>query len=263
MIASGVINRFIVLVDPSALGYSRVVSFALKKDLIDKETIEKIKQIGDIQFEFTVLGGVKGFSLLTKDESQSHNRVENMVRFLQPALLGAIVQDQLSDEKLKIKKKLKRLDYQIIRQLVLNPRIELHVMAKSLSVSSKTISRRLDKLQENHILEFTVLPNPREIKGHVVFFIDIKIKSDKKFKNVSENIYHQLQDYLILSRIFNSKDTIGLVLVCEAIIDVENIRSLIEIIDGVCQCRVFLSTTIEYNQETILDAIDRVSLEVL
>jgi DNA-binding Lrp family transcriptional regulator len=263
MICSGVINRFIVLVDPSILGYDRVVSFALNKDLIDKETIKKINQIGDIQFQFTVLGGATGYSLLVKDEGQSDKKIEDLILFLKPALLGLIVQDQISERKLKANTKLNRLDYHIIRQLVLDPRIQIYEMAKNVSVSPKTISRRFDKIQENHLLEFTLLPNPKEVKGHVVFFMDIKIEVDKKFKRISERIYHQLRDYLILSRIFNSKDTIGLVLACEAVIDVENIRSLIESIDGVDQSQIFLPTAIEYNQETILTTIDRVSLEDL
>lgn len=37
MISSGVINRFIVLVDSSILGYNRVISLALKKDLVDRD----------------------------------------------------------------------------------------------------------------------------------------------------------------------------------------------------------------------------------
>ncbi len=263
MISSGVISRFIVLVDPSILGYDRAVSFALNKDLVDKEAIEKIKQIGDIQFQFAVLGGAIGFSLLVKDEGQSNKRIEDLILFLKPALLGLIVQDQISERKLKANTKLNRLDYHIIKQLVLNPRIEIYEMAKNLSVSPKTIRRRFDKIQENHLLEFTLLPNPKEVKGHVVFFMDTKIVAGKKFESVSERIYHHLRDYLILSRIFNSKDTIGLVLACEAIIDVENIRSLIESIDGVAQSRIFLPTAIEYYQETILTAIDRVSLEDL
>ncbi len=263
MISSGIINRFIVLVNPSILGYDSVVSFALKKELVDNETIEKIKQIGDIQFEFTVLGGVLGFSLLVKDEGQSNKRIEDLVQFLKPALLGVIVQDQISKRILKTKVNLKGLDYNIIKQLVLNPRIEISDIAKHLSVSSKTISRRFDKIQENHLLEFTLLPNPNEVKGHVVFFLDIKIKADEKFVNISEKIYHQIRDYLILSRVFNSKDTIGLILACEAVIDVEDIRTSIESIDGVSQSRIFLPTAIEYNQETILTAIDRISLETL
>lgn len=263
MISCGVIKRFIVLVDPSILGDNKVVSFALKKDLVDNEAIEKIKQIGDIQFEFTVLGGVIGFSLLVKNEGQSNKRIEDLVRFLKPALLGVIVQEQISKRNLKKKANLNRLDYNIIKQLVLNPRIEISDIAKNLSVSSKTIRRRFDKIQENHLLEFTLLPNPQEVKGHIVFFLDIKIKADMKFMNVSEKIYHELRDYLILSRIFNSKDTIGLVLTCEGVIDVENIRSLIESIDGVSQSRIFLPITIEYNQETILTALDQISLETL
>jgi len=256
MISSGVINRFIVLVDPSILGYNSIVSFALKKDLTNKEIIKKINQIGNIQFQFSVLGGAIGFSLLIKDKGRK-NKIDELVQFLRPSLLGLIVQDKISERKLKTKLNLKSLDYQIIKQLVLNPRIEITEIAKNLSVSSKTISRRLDKIQESHLLEFTLLPNPKELRGHVIFFIDIKIKVDPKFKNISERIYYELRDYLVLSRIFNSPDTIGLILACEAITDVENIRSMIESIDGITQSRVFLPTAVEYNHDIILTAIDR------
>lgn len=153
MISTGVINRFIVLVDPTILEYDRIVSFALKKDLINKETIKKINQTGDIQFQFTVLGGAIGFSLLVNNSTgQPNDKLEDLVRFLKPALLGLIVQDQISEGKQKVKTNLNKLDYHIIRQLILNPRIEISDIAKNLFVSPKTIHRRFDKIQENHLL---------------------------------------------------------------------------------------------------------------
>jgi len=262
MISSGIINRFIVLIDPSILGYDRIVSFALRKDLVNNKTITKINQTGDIQFQFTVLGGAIGFSLLVNDDRTSNDKVEDLVQFLKPALLGVIVQDQLSERKRKAKSNLNILDYQIIKQLILNPRIEISDIAKNLFVSSKTIHRRFDKIRAKQLLEFTLLPNPQEVKGHVVFFIDIKIAAQNKFNNIAERIYLELRDYLILSHIFNSKGTIGLILACEAISDVENIRSLIESIDGVIQSRVFLPTSIEYNQDLVVTAIDRIILNL-
>jgi hypothetical protein len=107
-----------------------------------------------------------------------------------------------------------------------------------------------------------LLPNPQEVKGHVVFFIDIKIDANYKFNNIAERIYLELQDYLILSRIFNSKGTIGLILACEAISDVKNIRSLIESNGGVIQSRVLLPTSIEYNQYLVVTAIDLIILNL-
>lgn len=262
MISSGVISRFIVLVDPSILGYNKIVSFALRKDLTNKETINKINQIGDIQFQFAVLGGAIGFSLLVKDEGQSNDKIEDLVQYLKPALLGLIVQDQIPERKQKLKTILSRLDYHIIKQLIINPRVEISDISKNLFVSTKTIRRRLDKIQENHLLEFTLLPNPKEMKGHVVFFMDIKIRADTTIRNITERIYLELRDYLILSRIFYSKDTIGLILACEDIADMESIRSVIESIDGITRSRVFLPTAIEYNQGFMIAVIDRTILEL-
>lgn len=83
------------------------------------------------------------------------------------------------------------------------------------------------------MLEFTILPNPKKIKGHIIFFIDIKIKLDRAVKDITERIYFELRDYLILSKIFNSKDTVGLVLACEDVFKIERIRSSIESMDGI------------------------------
>ncbi len=263
MISAEVISRFIVLVDPSILGYNKIVSFALRKNLVDKETINKINQIGKIQFQFEVLGGAIGFSLLVKEKTHSNVRIEeDLFEFLKPALLGLIIQDQIFERKQAFNAILSRLDYLIIKQLLINPRIEVFDIAKELLVSPKTICRRFDNIQKNHLLEFTILPNPKKIKGHIIFFIDIKIRADRSVKDITERIYFELRDYLILSKIFNSKDTIGLILACEDVFKIETIRSLIESMDGITQSRTFLPTTIEYNQDFMLAAIDQKILEI-
>jgi len=48
-------------------------------------------------------------------------------------------------------------DLEIMRYLLLsNPRMSVEDTAKEASLSAKTVARRLEKMRENHILEFSI-----------------------------------------------------------------------------------------------------------
>ena len=48
--------------------------------------------------------------------------------------------------------------------------VNLSEIARNVSISIKTVHRRLLKMQKSRILQFTILPNPQAIKGQIVFF---------------------------------------------------------------------------------------------
>ena len=70
MISGNVIERFIALVNPSILGYNTIYAFAIKKEQLSNEIIDRIKLVGDIQYQFTVLGGAVGFSIANEEGSE-------------------------------------------------------------------------------------------------------------------------------------------------------------------------------------------------
>ena len=49
-----------------------------------------------------------------------------------------------------------------------NPRMEISDIAEKISVSSKTVARRLEKMIENHVLDITIQINFTAIGGYIV-----------------------------------------------------------------------------------------------
>jgi DNA-binding Lrp family transcriptional regulator len=253
MISGNVIERFIALVNPSILGYNTICTFAVRKNKLSHEIIDRIKLVGDIQYQFTVLGGAVGFSIAVREGSEE--KIELLLKSLQHAILGITIQNSSSHP--DISKSLRITDYHIIKQLVLNPRMEISDIGKRISVSPKTVRRRLDRFIKYRILEFTILPNPYAMKGQIVFFLEVKIEKGQ-YRILVEKIYGALHNNLVLSSMHHDQeDTIGLILASEDVFKIEQIRSQVESFKEVKEANIFLPITITYNQELIVKAIEQ------
>ncbi|MDQ3971545.1 MAG: winged helix-turn-helix transcriptional regulator [Thermoproteota archaeon] len=254
MISAKVIERFIVLVDPSILGYKTTCTFTLKRNVVNKDLIDRISLVGDVQYKFHVLGGAMGFSIVVREGSE--DKIELLLKSLQPAILGVAIQNPIYSTK-TISYNLTMTDYHIIKQLVQNPRMEIAEIGKAISISVKTVRRRLDKMQNNHILEFTILPNPHAMKGQITYFLEVKVESSRLYRAVVEKIFSELHNHIILSSILHDQvERIGLILASEDVFKIESIRTQIESFNGVKEANVFLPTKIEYNQDSIVKSIE-------
>jgi DNA-binding Lrp family transcriptional regulator len=252
MISGNVIEKFIALVNPSILGYNTICTFAIRKNKLSNELIDRIRLVGDIQYQFTVLGGAVGFSIAVREGSEE--KIELLLKSLQHAILGVTIRNSSSHP--DVSKSLRVTDYHIIKQLVLNPRIEISEIGKKISVSPKTVRRRLERILKYRILEFTILPNPYAMKGQIVFFLEVKIEKGQ-YRILVEKIYGALHNNLVLSSMHHDQeDTIGLILASEDVFKIESIRSQIESFNGVKEANVFLPTKIEYNQDSIVKSIE-------
>jgi DNA-binding Lrp family transcriptional regulator len=194
MISEKVIERFIVMVNPSIIGYKSTCSFALRRSMVNKDLIDKINLTGDVEYQFHVLGGAVGFSIAVRDGSEE--KIELLLRSLQSAILGVVVENHIYP--IKTSHKLTETDYHIIKQLEQHPRMKLSEIGKTISISPKTIRRRFDRMQNSHILEFTILPNPPAMKGQIMFFLEVKVESSRLYRAVVEKIFHELHNHLIL-----------------------------------------------------------------
>jgi DNA-binding transcriptional ArsR family regulator len=50
-------------------------------------------------------------------------------------------------------------DFRIIKALLSNPRMQVEEIAREISLSATTVTKGLEKLRENHIVEFGVIRN--------------------------------------------------------------------------------------------------------
>lgn len=252
MLAAKVIERFLAKVNPSVLGYKRIYALALRKNNLNQELLERLNLVGDIQYQFEVMGGAIGFDIAVKEGTE--DKIELLLSSLKPALLGVI-----RSRNREVSQKLTETDYTIIKQLIRNPRMEIRDIAAATSISPKTVHRRLDKMVRNRVLEFSIQPNPDAMKGYIVFFLDVKVKDSGHHQKVLQKIYEDLDDHFMIlsSDISNQQDSIALLLGSEDTIGIESIRSRIESFDEVQQANAFLPIKLACPQEWIVKAIDR------
>lgn len=252
MLAAKVIEKFLAKVNPSVIGYKRTCAVALRKNQVSQEVIDRINLVGDIQHQFEVMGGFIGFDIVVKEATE--DKIELLLSSLKPALLGVF-----KSQNREVPHKLTKTDYIIMKQLVKNPRTEIGEIAAATGISAKTVRRRLDKMITNHILEFSIQPNPDAMKGYIVFFLDVRVKDKSKHQKLLQRIYEVLVDrFMILSSNMSSQeDNIGLLLGSEDAIGIESIRSKIESFEGVEEANAFLPIRLASPQEWILKAIDR------
>lgn len=220
--------------------------------------LDKVKLVGDIKSQFSVIGGVEGFSIGVRESLE--DKLELLLESLKSSILGVMVQTHSYS---KTPYKFIETDYQIIKQLLYNPRMEISEIAQNISISIKTVHRRLLKMQENRMLQFTILPNPQAIKGQIVFYLEIKVE-ESCYKAVFESVFNKLRNYLILSSTHHhQEETIGWILASEDSLKIELIRSQIEALDGVKEANIYFPIRMEYYQESIIKAVEQQMLRKL
>jgi DNA-binding Lrp family transcriptional regulator len=249
MISSGVIDRFLTVVNPSIFGYSKTYTIALRKAKMNKELLERVDLVGVIGYRFEVLGGVMGLGIGIKEEDE--DRIQILLDSLRPAIVGLI-----ESHNYEVPHHLIKTDYSIIKELIKKPRKEVLDLAKAIAISPKTIRNRMEKMTKSRVLEFSININPSAMKGQIVFFLSVRAER-QFYPKLLERIFSELHDNIILSfNLANQVNAIGVNLAIDDVFKIEGIRSRIESLEGVQEANVFFPIKLECPQEWIIRAID-------
>jgi DNA-binding Lrp family transcriptional regulator len=78
-------------------------------------------------------------------------------------------------------------DFKIIKALLSNPRMQVEEITREVSLSTKMVTRRLEKSRENHIVEFGVIRNmsSMQLTGYIEFGVMIHLEDDFLHQSVS------------------------------------------------------------------------------
>ena len=143
-------ESFIVKVNPLALSYSKLCLLTVRNNKADEKHIERsLSLLGDILESAYVLGNISIFMLAIKKEAEEKLEL----------LANVVGQDLIQNQAIpfsSVREQPTYSDFKIIRCLLANPRMEISDIAERISMSSKTVARRLDKMIENRLVEFTI-----------------------------------------------------------------------------------------------------------
>lgn len=255
MQSSGVIDSFIVKVNPLVLGYSKSCMLVLRassKAADQKHIRRSLNLLGDILYTGHILGNISTFKLAVKKEAEEKLEL----------LVDVIGQDLLIQNQTVVFQNVREqptfTDFKIMRCLFDNPRMEISDIAEKISMSSKTVSRRLEKMIENHVLDFTIQCNFTAIRGYIVSVVSANTEKGS-YRKVLERSYEDLNDSFCAysPMLSDEQDVIYWLFFSKDIFALDSVIKRIESYPGVRKVDVFIPISIEYHKEVIIKEVEK------
>lgn len=253
MVSSGVIEKFIVRVNPAAFGY-RTTNVVIKTNngITKDDVVRRVRKFGDIAFHAHQMGRNSAAAIITKEPFDA-DAIKALNDRIRP---GAV--DSIAVSHVPVTVDLSETDLRIIKSLLhLGARAEISEIAKELGISEKTATRRLDRMKEGRALDFTLQSDPAAMIGYVQFCI-IMFVAKSYYRSVYERMYSEFQD-IILYRpsVIDPEDRLVFVLFSENVSKVDAVLARVDSFEGVKMADAFIITKLQYYDDWILREIDK------
>ena len=255
MLSNGVIQRFVVLINPIIFGYEKLCVLIVKniaKTTKEQDLFKKLSLLGDLVAYSEELEGSYIFRLYVKDITQY--KIETVTDLLKPATVEAFFADFSPPPTMKIHSS----DLEIMKCLLSDARKSVENIAKETSLSPRTVARRLEKMRGNYVSQFTISRNLTSMRltGYMEFDVLIHVELSRH-QRVLENIYRELDEYLIFIPAWYQREVIVAVFFCANISTTKLILRRLESYNGVNKVESFIRTSITINQNWLKREIDK------
>jgi len=146
---AGVIQNFTMKIEPPSLGYGIIYLTVPSDDEVG--IVKKLKLIGEPFFVVPCIGDIIACGIVVeKDVEQKTELVKNLIS-------NARIVLTLDPKESEFRADLTKTDFKILDQLLKNPREKIDSMAKSTNLSTKTITRTIEKFETNPAEQITII----------------------------------------------------------------------------------------------------------
>jgi DNA-binding Lrp family transcriptional regulator len=253
MVRNGVIEKFVVRVNPVAFGYRTALILVKTNHGIAKDdVIQRVKEFGDLAYHVHHMGSTSVADLIIKKQLDE-NVIQSLNEVLKPATVINIAVTELSVGSTD----LSETDLRIIKcLLLLGARMEVSDIAKEVGISEKTTTRRLNRMKESRLLDFSIQCSPAAMIGYIQFVIPITV-AKSHYHNVRERMYSEFQANILYSpSVFEPEDRLAFVLFGENVFLVDYVLARVNSFAGVNGADAYILTKWQYYDDWILKEIN-------
>jgi DNA-binding Lrp family transcriptional regulator len=249
LIENKIIQRYVIHINYAILGYKKNCLVILHDNISPLIIIEKFNTLGSVYLHVDCLGGTSVFGIVFKE---SMDDLESLLSSaIRPATLRNIFAGDLETRAVA----LTTTDLRIIKYLLSEPRMKNEDIARLMSVSQKTVKRRLEFMIRNHVLDFGIVYNPSAMKGYIYFGLIIQT-DHYQYQRVLEQVYLNFERYLLRHPDTLHKDVIILNMYSRNIYDIESILRTVESFDGVSKAEIFQTLKTEILDKWVIEEIN-------
>ncbi len=172
MQAKKIIEEFFIKVEPPVLGYG-ILYFVVSGENI-KEILEQASLVGEPYFVVPCVGGITVCGISIKEN------MEQKIELAKKLMKDVRVLSIFEAENPGFSSNLTKTDLEILEELIKDPRQKIEQIAKNTEMSTKTITRCIEKLHKNDGIQFTLVYDPIKIKNFIPHAILAWIEGDLK-----------------------------------------------------------------------------------
>ena len=243
---SEIIEKFTIKVEPPILGLGVLYIVVSGQNI--KDILEQIRLVGEPFFVVPCVGGITVCSIVIKENLQQKIELANKL------MKDVRVLSIFEAESPGYSSNLTKTDLEILEYLIKEPRQKIEKIAEEMSMSTKTVTRCIDKLQKNNGIQFTLIYNPRKIEGFISHAIlawidgDLKETLDKMNNELSES-FMQIP--------FIAKNQIVLFMYSRNIFEMDELTKIVRNMNGVKSADLFIPKEISFPMKWLEHAINQ------
>jgi DNA-binding Lrp family transcriptional regulator len=217
------------------------------------DVIQRIKEFGDLAYHVHHMGSTSVAALIIK-KPLDDNIIQLLNERLKPATIINIAVTELSVASTD----LSETDLRIVKcMLLLGARIEISDIAKDVGISEKTTTRRLNRMKESRLLDFSLQCSPAAMIGYIQFAILITV-AESHYHNVLELMYSEFQSNILYSpSVIEPEDRLAFVLFGENVFVVDYTLAKVNSFAGVNSADAYILTEWQYYDDWIMKEINK------
>ena len=244
MIKAGIIQNFTIKMEPPSLGYGVIYLVIPSDDEVG--IVKKLKLVGEPFFVVPCLGDITAYGIVVeKDLEQKTELVKNLIS-------NARIVLTLNAQDSEFNLELTKTDFKIIEQLLKNPKEKIDSLAKSTGLSTKTVTRAIEKFEANSAIQFTIIYDPRKLEKFIAFALLAMIQNDTR--KVLKDIESEFGEYFWQVP-FTAKEMLVLFMYTDNIYNADKMHHKIKHTDGIAFTEVFFPKKITMPTEWISNSV--------
>jgi len=242
---SGVIEKFFLKIEPPVLG-NGVLYFVISGENI-QEILEQVSLVGEPYIVVPCVGGVTVCGIVIKENLDK--KIDLAKKLMKDIRVLSIFEAESSD----FNSNLTKTDLEILEELIKEPRQKIEKIAKSTDLSTKTITRCIEKLYDNEGFQFTLNYDPTKIEDFIPHAILLWINGD--LKDTLRKLNDRFSDsYLQIP--FIAKNQIVLFLYSDSIFKMDELTQKVRTTKNIKSADLFIPKKISFYTNWIKKLIE-------
>lgn len=242
---NGVIEKFTLKIEPPVLGYN--LFYVVVTGQNQEDVLKQASLVGEPFLVVPCVGGVTVCGIVvTENIKQKIELAKNLMKDVR-------VLSIFQAENIGIPTNFTRTDLEIIEKLIKNPRIKIDELAKITRLSTKTVTRALEKFHKDDAIVFTLIYDPVKLSGYIPYAIIVGVN-----ENLEEMLVNLEKKFSgsFLQKPFLAKNQIVLFMYSDDIFKLDHLTQKVRETEGVITADLFIPKKITFPIKWVIDAIN-------